>query len=111
MNIGERIALLQEELKFEDERQEVLYAEFHGLCDPWPDNLEKVLSSDERQELVTLNKARKREESEALARRPGFLTWKSGEETETNLGTLLRSLRETNNIVERIIKIMKKAKE
>jgi hypothetical protein len=28
MSIGERIALLQEELKFEDERQEALYTEF-----------------------------------------------------------------------------------
>jgi hypothetical protein len=48
MNIGEAIALLQEELKFEDERQEVLYAESQRLCDPWPEDLEKILSSDER---------------------------------------------------------------
>jgi hypothetical protein len=55
MNIGERIALLQGELKFEDERQEVLYAEFQRLCDSWPDDMEKTLSYDDRQELIRLN--------------------------------------------------------
>jgi len=111
MNIGEAIALLQEELKFEDARQEVQYAESQRLCDPWPEDLEKILSSDERQELITLTKARIKEESEALARRPEFLTWKSAEETESNLGALLHSLREANAIVERTIEIMKKAKK
>ncbi len=109
MDRGERIALLQEELKFEDERQEVLYAEFRRLCDLCPNDLDKIISSDERQELIALNKARERGESEALARRPEFLTWKSAEETESNLGALLCDLRRTNRIVERIIEILKKA--
>jgi hypothetical protein len=60
MNKGERIALLQEEMKFEDERQEVLYAEFWRLCDLCPNDLEKMISSDERQELITFSKARER---------------------------------------------------
>jgi hypothetical protein len=74
MNTGERIALLHEELKFEDEKQEVLYSELHRLCDPWPDSLEKNLTYEEKQELLNLNKERQRKESEALARRPEFST-------------------------------------
>lgn len=109
MNIGEKIALLQEELKFEDERQEVLYAEFQRLCDLCSDDLDETISSDERQELITLTKARERGESKALARRPESLTWKSAEETESNLGALLSDLRRTNRIVERITEILKKA--
>jgi hypothetical protein len=54
VNTGEKIALLQEELKSEDERQEVLYAKFRKHCDLWSDELEKNLSSDDRQELVIL---------------------------------------------------------
>ena len=111
MNIGERIALLQEELKFEDERQDVLYPEFQRLCDPWPDDLEKILTFEERQELLSLNEARQREESEALVRRPEFLTWNSAEETESNLHALLQNLRKTNDIVGRMIEIIDKAKK
>jgi len=108
MNIGERISMLQEELKFEDERQEALNAEFHTLCGRWSNDLEKALSFEERERLVAIDKALMKEESLALASRPEFLTWKSAEETEKNLTALLRSLRETNNIVEKIIVIMKK---
>lgn len=110
MNIGERIALLQEQLKFEGRKQEVLYTELQRLCDPWPDDLKNLVSSEERQELITLNQVWTREESKALARGPEFLTWKSARETGSNLGILLCSLRKTNDIVERIIEIMKKAK-
>lgn len=110
MNIGDRIVILQEELKFEDERQEILYTELHRQCGPWPDDLEKILSSGGRQELITLCSARKREESKALTRRPESLTWMSAEETERNLGVMLCDLKRTNRIVERIIEILKKAK-
>jgi hypothetical protein len=110
MNIGMRIALLQEELKFEDEKQEVLYSVLHKLSDPWPDSLEKNLTYEEKQELLNLNKERQRKESEALARRPEFSTWNSAEETESNLRAVLNDLRKTNDIVERIIEIIKKAK-
>jgi hypothetical protein len=75
MNIGERIALLQEEANFEDDRQEVLYQEFHKLCDPWPIALEKNLTFDQKQELLTLDEGRRRRESEALARPPESLAW------------------------------------
>ncbi len=108
MNIGEKLVLLQEVLKFEDDRQEVLYQEFHRLCDPWPSDLEKNLTSEEKQELLMLNEERRRKESEAMARPPEFLTWNSAEETERNLHTLLQTLQNTNNIVERIIAIIKK---
>ena len=111
MNIGERIALLQEELKFEDERQDVLYPEFLRFYDPWPDELEKNLTSEERRELLSLNEARQREESEALVRRPEFLTWNSAEETESNLLALLQNLRMTNDIVGRMIEIISKDKK
>jgi predicted nuclease with TOPRIM domain len=110
MNIGERIALLQEELKFEDEKQEVLYSELHRLCDPWPEGLEKNLTFEEKKELLNLNKERQKGESEALARRPEFLTWNSAEETQSNLRAVLNDLRKANDIVERIIEIIKKAK-
>jgi len=110
MNMGERIALLQEELKFEDDRQEVLYQEFHRLCDPWPSDLEKNLTSEEKQELLTLNEERRKKESEAMARPPEFLTWNSVKETERNLNTLLQTLQNTNDIIERIIVIIKIAK-
>jgi hypothetical protein len=110
MNIGERIALLQEELKFEDEKQEVLYSELHRLCNPWPGDLENDLTSEEKQKLLSLNKERQRKESEALARRPEFSTWNSAEETESNLRPLLIHLRKTNDIVGRMIEIIMKAK-
>jgi predicted ATPase len=110
MNIGERIALLQEELRFEDEKKEVLYSELHQLFDPWPESLEKNLTFEKKQELPNLNKERQRGESEALARRPEFSTWNSAEETQSNLRAVLKDLRKTNGIVERIIEIIKKAK-
>ena len=55
MNIGERIALLQVELKSEDERQEVLYAKFHGLCDPCPNDLDKIISSEQNSHSFSSN--------------------------------------------------------
>ena len=110
MNIRERIALPQEELKFEDEKQEVLYSELHRLCDPWPDSLENNLTFEEKQELLNLNKERQKGESEALARRPEFSTWNSAEETQSNLGAVLKDLRKTNDIVEKMIEIITKAK-
>jgi len=80
------------------------------LCDPWPSDLEKNLTSEEKQELLTLNEERRRKESEAMARPPEFLTWNSAEETERNLHALLRILQDTSDFIERIIAIMKKAK-
>jgi hypothetical protein len=99
-----------EELKYEDEKQEVLYSELHRLCDPWPDSLEKNLTFKENQELLNLNKERQRGESEALARRPEFSTCNSAEETQSNLRAVLSDLRKTNDNVERIIEIIKKVK-
>jgi len=55
MNIGERIALLQEELKFEDERQEVLYAEFRRLCNLCPSDLDKIISSEQNSHSFSSN--------------------------------------------------------
>ena len=110
MNIGERIALLQEELKFEDERQEVLYSKFHRLEDAWPGDVEKNLTSEERLELLSLNEERQRKEFEALAVRREFLTWNSAEEAENNLRALLQDLRKPSDIVGRIIEIIEKTK-
>lgn len=80
MNTGERISRLQEKLTVEDERQEVLYAEFHRLHARCSNDLEKALSFEEREELVALDEARKREVSLTLASRPELLIWKSAED-------------------------------
>jgi len=55
MNMGEEIVLLQEELKFEDERQEVQYAEFRRLCDLCPNDLDKIISSEQNSHSFSRN--------------------------------------------------------
>jgi hypothetical protein len=56
---------LEEELKLKDERKEALCAELQRQGDKWPSDLKKILSSEERQELIPLIKSRIREESKA----------------------------------------------
>lgn len=111
MNARERTALLQEELKLEDEKQEALYSELHKLCDPWSVSLETNLTFEEKRELLNLNNERLRRESKALARQPELSTWNSAEETQGNLRAVLNDLRRTNDIVESIIEIIRKAKK
>ena len=104
-NIGERILILQEEVKFEDEKQEVLYNEYRKLFEHRLKDLIRKLTQNEHNELIHLEQKKMKEESEVLISGSDKLSWKTAEETEQNLKSLLEKLKKVNRIVERMIEI------
>jgi hypothetical protein len=108
-NIGERIVILQEEVKFEGEKQEVLYIKYREFFEPRLKDLISRLTQNEHNELIQLEEKKMKEESEVFISSPEKLSWKSTEETEKNLKSLLDKLKRGNRIVERMIEILESA--
>ena len=110
-NISKRILILKEEIKFEDEKQEVLYSENWKLFGPWPKDKIEKLKEGECRELYRLKEKKMKEELEVSVLGPDYLSWNTAEETEKNLKALLEKLKRGNSIVERIVELWKFAAE
>jgi hypothetical protein len=93
------IRALMELVKYEDEKQELLYVLHKKLFEPWPEDIINKLTSAEYQELCNLNNEKTREEQDALLYNPSCVSWDTAQETKQNLGGLLDKLRKVNLIV------------